>query len=131
MKKLLLTFTLLFSTLIFSTPSYGEWTKVIGSVNGDILYVDFERIRKHGEYVYYWELSDYLKPIGTGYFSTKMYKQVDCKLFRFKYLSGSFHKESMGNGPGTVLTPKGDDTGWKYLPPNSSGEKTLKAVCNQ
>ena len=130
MKKLLLIFTLLFSTLIFSSPSYGKWTKV-DKVDGTDIYVDFNNIRKHGGYIYWWVLSDWRKPLETGVVSSETYNQGDCKLFRFKYLSGSFHKESMGNGPGTVLTPKGDDTGWKYLPPNSSGEKTLKAVCNQ
>ncbi|MDP7557459.1 MAG: hypothetical protein QF687_06205, partial [Nitrospinaceae bacterium] len=62
MKKLLLIFTLLFSTLLFSTPSYSEWTKVGENMSGDTYYVDFERIRKHGGYVYYWSLGDYLKP---------------------------------------------------------------------
>jgi hypothetical protein len=63
MKKLLLIFTLLFSTLMFSTPSYGEWTKVTSSGNGaNTTYVDFERIRKHGGYVYWWDLLDRLKP---------------------------------------------------------------------
>ena len=58
MKKLLLIFTLLFSTLMFSTPSYGEWTKVISNKSGDTYYVDFERIRKHGGYVYFWLISN-------------------------------------------------------------------------
>ena len=62
MKKPLLIFTLLFSTLMFSTPSYGEWTEVSSNVYGDPFYVDFERIRKHGGYVYFWILTDFLKP---------------------------------------------------------------------
>jgi len=60
MKKLIL--ILLFSTVMFSSPSYAEWTKVNKDADGNTNYVDFERIRKHVGYVYYWELSDYLKP---------------------------------------------------------------------
>ena len=83
MKKLLLIFTLLFSTLMFSTPSYGEWTKVSSTLNGaHTFYVDFDSIRKHGGYVYFWRLSDFLKPNKYGTLSDKSYNQGDCKLFR-------------------------------------------------
>jgi hypothetical protein len=130
MKKLLLTFTLLFSTLMFSTPSYGEWTKVGKGVQGDTFYVDVERIRKHGGYVYWWDLTDYLKPKHSGHLSDKVYNQGDCKLFRFKPLSSSFHKEPMGNGvPATSThTPYKD---WVHPPPNSVSEIILNKVCSQ
>ena len=131
MNKLLLIFTLLFSTLMFSTPSYGEWTKVGKNVSGDVFYVDFERIRKHGGYVYWWELSDYLKPTSGGDLSDKMYNQGDCKLFRFKTLSYVFHKELMGGGTGRVVEPGAKHKGWQYPIPGSSGENILKRVCSQ
>ena len=129
MKKLLLIFTLLFSTLMFSTPSYGEWTKVAKSVNGDIFYVDLERIRKHGGYVHWWTLVDYIKPTTQGHLSHRDYQQGDCKLFRHKYLSWLFHNEPMAGGTGTTLEPS--DKGWNYPPPNSSIEIILKRVCSQ
>ena len=94
-------------------------------------YVDFERIRKHGGYVYWWSLFDYLKPTKHGHFSTKTYKQGDCKLFRHKYLSFSYHTIPMGGGNGTVMEPKGEDGNWKYPPPNTSGETNLKSVCSR
>ena len=130
-KKLLLIFTLLFSTLMFSTPSYAEWTKVNSNVDGTTTYVDFDRIRKHSGYVYFWYLMDYLKPSVTGRLSDKTYSQVDCKLFRYKWLSVFFHNEPMGGGTGDAfrLSPKYKD--WLYPPPNSSIEETLKQVCSQ
>ena len=132
MKKLLLIFTLLFSTLMFSTPSYGEWTEVSSSGNGaTTFYVDFERIRKHGGYVYYWRLTNYLKPTGLGHLSAKVYTQGDCKLFRFKRLSSSFHKEPMGGGTGQNVEITGKYKDWNYPPPNSSQEEILKRVCSQ
>ena len=131
MKKLLLIFTLLFSTLMFSTPSYGEWTEVSKNVVGDTFYVDFDRIRKHGGYVYWWDLSDYLKPLELGYLSTKTYNQGDCKLFRFKVLSFSFHKEPMGRGTGNVQEPVKNSQGWKYPPPDTVDETILTKVCSR
>jgi len=113
---------------LLSTPVFADWTKVTENVDGDTFYVDFERVRKHGGYVYSWDLSDYLKP-NIGDLSVKTYKQGDCKLFRFKYLSFSFHKEPMGRGTGDVSEPVKKMQGWKYPPPNSSQETILKSVC--
>ena len=126
MKKLTLIFTLLFSTVMFSSTSFAGWKKVDESMDGDTFYVDFERIRKVDGYVYYWDLTDYLKLTEEGHLSGKTYKQGDCKLFRFKDLSVFFHKEPMGRGTGEPYTPPDK---WYYPPPNSSSEVVLKSVC--
>jgi len=74
---LILTFLL---SLMFSSPSYSEWTKIGENDAGDAFYVDFERIRKRDGFVYWWELADYLKPTKYGDLSGKAYVQGDCKL---------------------------------------------------
>ena len=112
-----------------SSTSFAEWTKVGENVVGDtVFYVDVERIRKHDGYVYWWELSDWLEPDEYGTMSGKVYKQGDCKKFRYKWLSGTLHKGPMGGGivSETSNTP---DKEWKYPPPDSSGEIVLKVVC--
>ena len=50
MKTVLTIFTLLF-TVMFSSASFAEWTKVGENDLGDQFYFDLERIRKHDEYV--------------------------------------------------------------------------------
>jgi len=127
MKKLI--FTLLFSTLVFSSPSYAGWTEVSKNVKGNTFYVDFDRIRKHGGYVYFWELGDYLMKPLEGYLSSNTYKQGDCKLFRFKILSISMYTEPMSRGtPSISFEP---NKGWKYPPPNSPARSILKKVCSK
>ena len=132
MHRVTLTLTFLFS-LMFSSPSYSEWTKVSegnASVNrGDIFYVDFETIRKVDGYIYWWDLTDYLKPTEEGYLSAKMYYQGDCKLFRVKGLSASFHKEPMGRGTGDSYSPENSE--WIYPYPNSPIETALNSVCSR
>ena len=99
------------------------------TLNGDYLYVDFERIRKHNGYVYWWELHNLLKPDKDGDLSYVIYKQDDCKLFRYMILSNSFHKEPMGGGTGksaNIENPK-----WTYPPPNFVTETALLSVCNR
>ena len=115
---------------MFSTPSYAEWTGVSENVDGNTFYVDFDRIRKHDGYVYFWKLTDYLKPI-EGVLSNKMYNQSDCKLFRHKLLSASFHNEPMGEGTGETGELTGKHKDWQYPSPDSSIETVLKQVCNQ
>jgi len=112
---------------VLSTPVLGEWKEVSESVDGTTFYVDFERIRKHDGYVYYWTLDDLLKPKKGGILSLKTYHQGDCKLFRYSYLSIATSKEPMGEGIPSVHNYPNID--WNYPSPNSSGETILKSVC--
>ena len=96
-------------------------------MRGDTYYVDFDRIKQHGGYVYYWGLDDYLKPLTGGDLSSKLYIQGDCKMFRLKVLSLLFYKESMGQGTAYSMTPPDK---WDYPSPGSSMEAELKHVCD-
>ena len=97
MKNLLLIFTLLFTSVFFSSPSYAEWTKVL-EVQGNTFYVDFDKIKKTDDYVYFWQLVDLSKPTEQGVLSDKSYLQGRCKLLQFKSLSFSSYKKPMGGG---------------------------------
>ncbi len=126
--KTLLTISTLIFTVIFSSTSFAGWTKVDTNSVGDTFYVDFERIRKNDGSVYFWVLSDYLKPTKYGDLSSKVYYEGDCKLFRMMRLSSSYHKQPMGGGTGDVNTLKQD---WSYPSPNSVIETILKKVCSR
>jgi len=131
MRKSIFLFTLCLTlTILFYFPitSSAEWTKVVKNTNGDTLYVDFGRIRKHGGYVYIWILDDYLKPNKLGYLSSKLYTQVHCPLYRWKVLSWSWYIEPMGGGTGK--TDNNPDKEWRYSVPNSVVEYIQKRVCN-
>ena len=128
--KTLLTITTLVFTVMFSSTSFGGWTKVDENMDtGTIFYVDFERIRKVDGYVYFWDLSDLLKPNRFGRLSVKHYQQGDCKLFRFKILTLVHHNQPMGLDTGKTSNQKNPE--WMYPPPNSSGEDILKSVCSR
>ena len=107
-----------------------EWTKVGEDADGDTTYyLGYETIQKGEEYVYFWTLVDYSKPID-GDLSVKIYPEVDCGTPRkYRYLSWLWHKQSMGEGSFETRTPK-DDPKWVYPPPGSSAENMLEAVCN-
>lgn len=132
MKKTLVLSSLLFS-ILFSPPSYSEWKwELVGeSVNGNTFYVDFEGARKHDGYVYFWRMSNYLKPTPSGKSSSKGYIKGDCKIFRQTDLSGSFHKEAMGKGASDTYTLSPSKQEWSYPSPNSVSEVILKRVCSR
>ena len=66
MKKLTLFPALVFSLTMFSSTCFAEWRKVGKDVKGNTIYVDLDRIRKVGEYVYFWRLHGRLKPTKYG-----------------------------------------------------------------
>ena len=107
---------------MFSSTSFAEWTQLGVSKSGDTYYLDFESIRKVDGFIYFWSLTDFLKPDEWGDLSYKTYLQGDCKLFRIKYLSFSYHKQPMGGGTGVVKKTVKIHQGWKYPPANSANE---------
>ena len=127
--KTLLTILTVFFTVMFSSSSFAGWTKVGENAIGTSYYIELERVRKVDGYVYFWYLHDRSKPTRHGDLSTKIYNKGDCKLFRYKNLSYSFHKEPMGVGTGEVINKP--DKEWGYPSPNSSMEGILKAVCSR
>ena len=127
MKKISTILICIFLTI--SSNSFAEWTQLNKDMKGNTFYIDYDRIRKIDGYIYYWILTDYFKN-QNGKLSFKVYKQGDCKLFRFKFLTFSFHQEAMGRGNGNTEKPIKKLQGWHYPTPNSNNEIILRKVCN-
>jgi hypothetical protein len=125
-KSIILTFVF---SVMFSLPSYADWTEVNETLDGSTVYVDFERIKKQDGYVYWWQLNNYKKISIHGHLSAGANFQGECKQYRFKILSLSFHKEPMLEGTGKFQDP--EKQGWQESPPASVMEQTLKAVCSK
>ena len=127
MKKITILLVIIF-TFLFSTTSWGDWN--IGSFNLDEgkLYYDKDRVRKSGKYLYFWELSDFIKPIGGVYFSSTRYTELDCSIFRYKWLKFETYNKSMGEGEKTY-SPQPDK--WEYPKPQSSSEYMFNIICEE
>ena len=127
MKNLLHIFTMLFSTAMFSSPSYAEWTRVGKNVDGNTYYVNFEEIKEQGGYVYWWSLLDLTNPINGKYLSHEVFTQGDCVLSRYLTLRSHLYKEPMGRGNKDTSRPPKE---WRYPTPNSVNKIILKSVCS-
>ena len=131
MKHLLI----ILSFLLLSSPVNGQetgnsmnWTFVTEGVNGDKFYYDKDRVRKIGNYIYFLELGDIMKP-KKGFSSSTRYIELDCSIFRFKVLNIRGYKNSMGEGDIVGdYTPKDE---WRYPPPNSTFEYMYKKICEE
>ena len=77
MKQLLLILICLF----ISSKSYskGSWTQFYSNDGGDY-YLDEKRLKKRGNKVYVWTLSDYLEPINSIFFQLLNIKQLTVKI---------------------------------------------------
>ena len=127
MKKLTILLVIIFSFL-FSTASWGDWKFVVEGVRGDKFYYEKDRVRKGGKFIYFWELVDYIKPF-KGELSSTKYVELDCSIFRFKWLKLQLYNKSMGEGNiSRDVTPLDK---WMYPKPDSIGEIMYKKICEE
>ena len=123
--KQLLVLTIFISSLIMSSVAHAKWTWVIRNVNGTTFYVDFQKIRKHDGKVYYWRLTDYLKP-ENGIWSGEAYIEAECGPFRQRFLAVSLYSGSMATGTEKKANESQLSKDWEYR----KEDAVLEAVCN-
>ena len=91
-------------------------------------YVNFNNIKKHNGFIYFWEFIDLIKPSPNGIFSYKSYYQLDCNIFRMKTLTFTIYKEPMGKGKGYTDNQERD---WEYSDDiETSKNVVMKKVCS-
>ena len=128
MKRPLLAFKLLLSMMMYSSTVFAEWTKVSENISGDTFYIDFTTVKYRNGMVYYWELSDYVKPSENGTLSVLQYNQGHCDLVAEKGLSWIFYGGPMGKGP-ILFRDNDPDKNWKHRPAGTSAYDIIKRVC--
>lgn len=127
MKNLNIIAAALASTVAFTSPVFAEWTWVSES-EGGTFYIDFHTVKENNGYVYFWDLSDYLKPSPQGNLSAKSLNELDCDIPRkFRPLSYVFYKQPMASG--SVNSNSNDASEWIYPSPDSVGEAKIDVVC--
>tara|TARA_Y100000991_G_scaffold200154_1_gene172349 strand:- start:470 stop:871 length:402 start_codon:yes stop_codon:yes gene_type:complete len=123
----------LFSSIFFSSYSFGDWKLISTSSKGNEFYVDVSTIKRHGTSIFVWRLNNYLKPNSGGYLSDVSYIECDCETFREKDLQIIFHKKHFGKGESlsidfSKVSKKYSE--WRYPSPNSVNRIVLDYTCN-
>ena len=104
---------------MLSFNSYGEWTEVWESEDGDNMFIAFDRLVVKDEYVFSWIMSSNNKT------SEQVYLQSDCDLIRMKTIQATSYDEPLGKGKSIKLK----DEPWEYLAPESGGEFMVDLLC--
>ena len=110
-----------------------EWT-LVGDNYLFFQYVDRATIRRNGNFVKMWDLSDY-KTVqkaagGESYLSGKTQWEFDCKDEKVRSLAFTWFGGQMGSGK--VVYADGDVRGkWQPIEPGSVGETQWKIACGK
>jgi len=129
MKRLLIGLILLVTT----TAVGAEWTRS-GSSDSDIIYVDKATIRRIGNLVKMWDLTDYKtaqKTVdGKSFLSDKGLSEFDCKEGRKRILAFSLLSGQMGNGK-VIYDNSNVRDEWEPILPGSVNEISWKIACGK
>jgi len=128
-----LAFWFLITLLVLSTaPAYAEWVKIGESQGGSTVYVDPDTVRRNGELVKMWYLTNYSAIHGRGdnsYLSTKIQAEYDCTEERFRILAVTQFSGNMGSGE-SVHT-ESDEGNWEPVSPKSTAQALWKYACGK
>ena len=113
-------------------PAYAEWVAIgySESLGGYTVYVDPDTIRRKGDLVKVWALTDYttLQTVAdSSFLSSKAQNEFDCAEERQRELAVTWFSGNMGNGNG--VWNNSDETKWSPVAPGSVGQGVWKFAC--
>lgn len=117
-----------FLLIFFSGFSHAEWAPVTTSVDGTSKYfIESTSIRKSGNFLRAWGMTDYERRNEFGNLSHKTYFEIDCTDRRIRSISATFFTENMGGGNAKSYNP--DKIEWVYASPDSINDYIIRYVC--
>jgi len=125
MKRLVIIFLLLSSTVC-----WGKWTFIVA--NSDIKrFVDVDTIKRAGDSVYAWILTNFDRPFEGTTSSATHYYHFDCNRFGVRKLEMDSYKEKFAIGHQSSLRySKEEKQEWHFYPPSSITHEIIKFVCS-
>ncbi len=124
MKKLLLILIL----AVVSSSAMAEWVKIGTTTDGRTYYADPTTIRKLGNKVKMWRLTDYKlakEPVAT--LSIRAKEEYDCKEKRYRWLFMASYSEPMGRG--AVDEIRNERSDWKLVSSGTIVGDLLEFAC--
>jgi len=99
-----------------------NWKRITRNINGSVYYIDTTSIKRVGEMVYFYRMTDYAKPNSLGNLSSKIYLQVKCSTMQYRYLRDSYYDQPMARGnPASNITKPSE---WSYY----NNQKSVGAI---
>lgn len=116
--------------LCAATPSIASWERISHDDDSDE-YIDLSTIRRKGNKVKVWGISNYSKPMPFGpyktYRSTKIQWEYDCgnEMQRVFFIMGYTGPMGSGQNTGSEQNPRN----WTPVAPETIGERLYHLVC--
>jgi hypothetical protein len=122
---------LLAFAMLISSPAWADWDFVVETESGTQVFIDFQTVRKEGNRVKVWQLTNYLKPqkipSGLEIFSLRTRYEFDCKDETSRMLAITAFPEQYAKGK--ELGHEGESNKWEHIAPRSTHSEVLKKVC--
>ena len=118
--------------LVTAGAASAEWTR-IGETDKLIQYVDRATIRRNGNFVKMWDLSDYKtveKSAGESYLSSKAQSEYNCKEEKVRLLALTLFDGKIGRGKVVYSNGNVKDE-WEPIEPGSIAEILWKIACGK
>jgi len=118
-----------------SNTATAEWVSVAmhDAPRAFIVYADPTTIRRSGNLVKIWQISNYTAPevmtTGERYLSATSQVEYDCVEERQRFLSQAHYSGAMGTGDAVWM--RSDPGGWFSVPPGSMGQLGSKFACKK
>jgi hypothetical protein len=117
--------------MLFAPPAWADWDFVVETESGTQVFIDFQTVRKEGNRVKVWQLTNYLKPqkipSGLEIFSLRTRYEFDCKDETSRMLAITAFPEQYAKGK--ELGHEGESNKWEHIAPRSTHSEVLKKVC--
>lgn len=104
-----------------------NWTLVTSSSVGDEFYVDVSTIRRQGDERRFWTVLNFKTPLSSGARSTRMFREVDCRLERGRVILTTSFRGPMVTGELVGSNLQGG--AWEFIAPGTVASTELRFVC--
>ncbi len=121
---------LLAFAMLISSPAWADWEFVSDNDNGTKFFVDFQNIRKDGNLVRAWVLTNFAKPAkvnGKEILSLRSRYELHCTQEKIRNLS--IQAFSSLNATGAILVADDSMGNWYEPAPRTPDWEILKSAC--
>jgi hypothetical protein len=111
--------------------AYADWLP-FGTTEDGVIYIDLDNIRRKGNVVKIWTLTDEKSEQpknGQSYLSTQLHHQYDCEEETVRFLAMFYRSEKMGEGKLVHSITTASE--WMPIPPNGLLRDLLRMVCKK
>lgn len=119
--------------MLLSLTCYGEqWDSVVSNDNDTTFFFDPNSVKKTGDFVQYWELTNYKEKLMSGKIvvsSSKSLVEIDCKNNRYRNIQVIDYEREFGLG-GIVNVDISGEKKWYSSPKESVSSVMERKMCS-